>query len=190
MTNNTFSPINHYKYPESDYNKPWGWWETTGVSTMPSYHGGYAHCDKQISIHAGVSLSVQKHFWREEYWQITKGRVVVFIGDTLDTMKEYHLSAGQKIHIPVGSWHFIKNIGKDKAIFLERQVGVLLDERDIVRAGDSRGFDEQAIKSHEILVKETGLHAFWPPTYAHKIFPTDAPDHFFPPQSENNSTTR
>ena len=72
---------------------------------------------------------------------------------------------GEKIHIPLGAWHRIKNISHDLLIFNERQVGIYLDERDILRhptATDPRTTDEAAMIHIRSEVKRLGL--VWPCT--------------------------
>jgi mannose-6-phosphate isomerase len=49
------------------------------------------------------------------------------------------LSAGQHIHIPLGALHQIRALGPERLVFLEIQVGEVLDENDIVRLDDDYG---------------------------------------------------
>ncbi len=172
--------INTYRYPESDYDRPWGYWETTAVGTLSQEKGGLAYCDKKIGIAPGHKLSIQKHAFREEYWVIAEGRVIVHVGENANMMHAQPLAAGEKIHIPCGYWHYIENVGDQKAVFFERQIGVLLDEKDIVRLNDPRGYDHEAIARNEKLVQESGLGQNWPPSPAAAIYPTQAPRYCFP----------
>lgn len=174
-------PVNSYRYPESDYNRPWGYWETTSVGMLSQEWGGLAYCDKKIGINPGHKLSIQKHAFREEYWVIVEGDVIVYVGETPETLCPHPLTVGGKIHVPCGYWHYIENVGDRKALFFERQIGILLDEKDIVRLNDPRGYDHEAIARNEKLVRESGLDRHWPPRPLSSIYPTEAPVYCFPP---------
>ncbi|HRR72139.1 MAG TPA: phosphomannose isomerase type II C-terminal cupin domain [Syntrophorhabdaceae bacterium] len=89
---------------------------------------------KRIEVLPGHRLSYQKHFRREEHWQIVRGEAKVTI-DGID----YTLKAGACIRIPRESFHRIQNTGDKELIFIEVQRGDYFGEDDIVRIEDDYG---------------------------------------------------
>ena len=51
----------------------------------------------------------------------------------------HQISAGKHIYIPVGALHRVRALGSEPLVFLEVQVGKILDENDIVRISDDYG---------------------------------------------------
>ncbi|MDD3806767.1 MAG: phosphomannose isomerase type II C-terminal cupin domain, partial [Candidatus Marinimicrobia bacterium] len=76
-------------------------------------------------------LSLQSHRQRNEHWVIAEGKVKVVNNDD---GKLYHV--GDHIFIPRGNKHRIENIGNEKAVFIEVQLGEYLGEDDIIRYED------------------------------------------------------
>jgi len=89
---------------------------------------------KRIEVLPGHRLSYQKHFKREEHWQIVRGTGMV----TIDG-KDYVLKPGDCINIPRESFHRIKNIGETELVFIEVQRGEYFGEDDIIRIEDDYG---------------------------------------------------
>lgn len=89
---------------------------------------------KRIEVFPGHRLSYQKHFKREEHWQIVRGKAMVTIEG-----KEHILLPGDCINIPKESFHRIKNIGDTELVFIEVQRGEYFGEDDIVRIEDDYG---------------------------------------------------
>jgi mannose-6-phosphate isomerase len=89
---------------------------------------------KRIEVLPGKRLSYQKHARRAEHWFIVQGIAKVTLDD-----REFKLSAGEYIDIPVGAAHRIENPGDVKLIFIEAQRGDYLGEDDIVRLQDDYG---------------------------------------------------
>ncbi|MEJ0061811.1 MAG: phosphomannose isomerase type II C-terminal cupin domain [Alphaproteobacteria bacterium] len=153
----------NYRPGEKDYDRPWGGWETTGVGHLAEDEGGFAYCDKILTVNPGCQLSIQKHEFRQEDWTITRGEAVVCLGDSPDALKEYDLRAGERIHIPRGAWHRIRNNGATAMSFAERQSGIYLDEKDNIRhptPKDPRMTDEAAMRHIRAEVIRLGLE--WP----------------------------
>lgn len=89
------------------------------------------HKVKEITVHPGQRLSLQRHQKREEHWFIQKGRALV----TLDG-RETALNAGEYIDIPRAAVHRIANPGASDLVFIEIQTGEYFGEDDIERLED------------------------------------------------------
>ncbi|GAB64113.1 MAG: glycosyltransferase [Candidatus Jettenia sp.] len=107
-------------------NPPWGKWEV--LLDEPTYKV------KRITVLPGNRLSYQKHFQREEYWNVVGGKASV----TIDG-KEILLKSGQAIDIPKGAAHRVANQEQSSLVFIEIQRGNYLGEDDIVRLEDDYG---------------------------------------------------
>ena len=89
---------------------------------------------KEIKVNQKSKLSLQKHKSRSEFWQIVKGESKITIKN-----QEHFLKEKEHIYIPKNTIHRIENIGKDKLIFIEIQLGENLKEEDIIRIEDDYG---------------------------------------------------
>ena len=76
-------------------------------------------------------LSLQYHRGRDEHWIVVAGQARVTRGDA-----QLDLGANETVFIPNGAKHRIENIGASDLVFVEVQMGDLLDEADIVRIED------------------------------------------------------
>jgi mannose-6-phosphate isomerase len=117
--------INDYLTGEKDI-RPWGGWEVL--------HSGDGYIVKRIEVIAGEKLSLQYHEYRAEVWTIVSGRAMAIIGE-----KEFELCKGETVHLPIGIKHNIENISKESLIFIEIQMGRVLQEKDIIRLNDKYG---------------------------------------------------
>tara|TARA_R110000868_G_scaffold2821_2_gene19531 strand:+ start:1112 stop:1465 length:354 start_codon:yes stop_codon:yes gene_type:complete len=86
---------------------------------------------KKIIVEPGECPSYQYHLKREEIWVIVKGTAKVKIDDNI----VYYRSGGI-VTIPKTSAHQITNVGEDRLIFIEVQLGEYFGEDDIVRIHD------------------------------------------------------
>lgn len=107
-------------------NPPWGKWEV--LLNEPTYKV------KRITVLPGNRLSYQKHFKREEYWNVVGGKASI----TIDG-KDILLTSGQAINIPRGAAHRVANQEQSSLVFIEIQRGSYLGEDDIVRLEDDYG---------------------------------------------------
>jgi mannose-6-phosphate isomerase-like protein (cupin superfamily) len=105
---------------------PWGRWFV--LQDEPDFKV------KKIEVLPGKRLSYQKHFQREEHWQIVRGEAKV----TIDG-QDHPLKAGDCIRIGRESLHRIENTGRDLLVFIEVQRGDYFGEDDIVRVEDDFG---------------------------------------------------
>jgi len=114
-----------YAVGEQD-SRPWGTWEVLAT--------GDRYTVKRIHVLPGARLSLQYHHHRSEHWTIVQGLAEVELDDVV-----HQLSAGNYVHIPVGAVHRVRALGSEPLVFLEIQVGEVLDENDIVRISDDYG---------------------------------------------------
>jgi mannose-6-phosphate isomerase len=89
---------------------------------------------KRIDVSPGKRLSYQKHFKREEHWEIVRGK-----GRATIDGKDFALKSGDCINIKKESLHRIENIGHEALVFIEVQRGEYFGEDDIVRVEDDFG---------------------------------------------------
>ena len=104
-------------------NRPWGSYyvlEDTDIYKL-----------KRIEVNVGGRLSYQYHNHRAEVWTIVQGKALVTLNE-----KDYEYNAGEVVIIPLQAKHRIKNIGKEKLIFIEVQHVTYFGEDDIVRIED------------------------------------------------------
>lgn len=86
---------------------------------------------KRIEVFPGKRLSYQKHYRREEHWQIVRGQARV----TIDG-QDFLLGEGECIKVAREALHRVENTGQELLIFIEVQKGDYLGEDDIVRVED------------------------------------------------------
>ena len=104
--------------------RPWG-----------NYHVLYYDKNKWVKvlkIKAGESLSLQKHKYRSESWDIRNGRCKIMINNI-----ESNKSFGDTVRIPQGIWHNITAI--TDCLIIETAEGELVHEDDIIRKSDKYG---------------------------------------------------
>jgi mannose-6-phosphate isomerase-like protein (cupin superfamily) len=108
--------------------RPWGCYEVIKKSSDD------LELEKLITVKPNNKLSLQSHKHREEFWVVIEGNALVEIDSVTHT-----LTSGDKIHIPLGSIHRLKNIGQKDLVIHEIQKGELLSEEDIIRYEDDYG---------------------------------------------------
>jgi len=89
---------------------------------------------KRIDVLSGKRLSYQKHFRREEHWEVVRGTGKV----TVDG-KDFILKPGDCINIKKESLHRVENVGEDTLVIIEVQRGEYFGEDDIIRVEDDYG---------------------------------------------------
>jgi mannose-6-phosphate isomerase len=114
-----------YEVGERD-SRPWGTWEVVAT--------GDRYTVKRISVLPGQRLSLQYHQYRSEHWTIVQGLAEVELDEVV-----HLISPGEHVHIPVGALHRVRALGPERLVFLEIQVGEILDENDIIRISDDYG---------------------------------------------------
>ena len=116
---------NTYETGSSD-ERPWGTWRVIDA--------GQGYVVKRIEVKPGAKLSLQLHHGRDEHWVVVGGQAEVTRGP-----ERLRLSINQSVFITKETPHRIANVGADMLVFVEVQVGALLDEADIVRLEDVYG---------------------------------------------------
>jgi mannose-6-phosphate isomerase len=106
--------------------RPWGRWKVIGV--------GQGFIVKEIMVKPGARLSAQYHNHRAKHWTVVSGEGEAEIDGTARELRR-----GDHLHVPLQAVHRIRNTGSTPLIFVEVQVGDLLDETDIVRLSDDYG---------------------------------------------------
>ncbi len=108
------------------FSKPWGSYKELSIS--------HSYKLKEITILPGESISLQKHFQREEYWILIEGTLEIQVGNIVSNYQQ-----GNFLHIPKKSLHRAVNRSKKISKFIELQVGKVLSEDDIERFKDKYG---------------------------------------------------
>ncbi len=103
--------------------RPWGSWEVLAT--------GEGYTLKRIEVKPAQRLSLQYHRFRAERWMVVQGVAEAEIDRVSCT-----LTAGESVSVPLGAHHRLKNIGDVPLIIIEVQMGVYLDESDIIRLED------------------------------------------------------
>lgn len=89
---------------------------------------------KELTVNPGKSLSMQRHFFRSEYWIVSEGKAAVRQltngGYELPTKE---LEKYSELSIPVTSWHQLQNPFEEPCRIVEIQYGERCDEEDIER---------------------------------------------------------
>ena len=118
--------LNEWKAPKTP--RPWGYYrvlhEEPGVKV------------KELAVDPGQSLSVQRHFYRSEYWLTSEGTATVDFqrNSKWQTMIQGKaLERFEDIHIPVGTWHCLRNTTDQPVRIIEIQYGEDCREEDIER---------------------------------------------------------
>jgi mannose-6-phosphate isomerase-like protein (cupin superfamily) len=84
---------------------------------------------KELTVNPGQSLSMQRHWFRSEYWIVQEGTAVVnSIDSAPKTLHKY-----QELHIPVLAWHQLTNPLEVPLKIVEIQYGDQCVEEDIER---------------------------------------------------------
>ena len=86
---------------------------------------------KRVEVNPGHRLSLQKHKYRSEKWNIVTGDGYVMLDG-----KEIKIGPGSVIDVPLGAVHRIANTGKTPLVFIEVACGDKLTEDDIERIED------------------------------------------------------
>ncbi len=103
------------------------------IDTLPKWYSfKFTYPDYNlIFIRPEFGLSIQKHKYRNEIWEVLEGKPIIITGNKVD----YFVEKGISIQNPINSYHTIINPSKEKSTFVllkERWTGTF-DENDITR---------------------------------------------------------
>ena len=89
---------------------------------------------KELTVEPSKSLSMQKHFKRNEYWLVTEGKcdVNTMLPDSSSPMT-LTLSQHQSYHVDMNYWHQLTNPYSTPCRIVEVQYGEMCIEEDIER---------------------------------------------------------
>ncbi len=103
---------------------------------------------KQITVNPGMRLSLQSHNHRCEHWVIVSGTGLVHLqheqesvaGTSHPVLQSIAVQPRQHVWVPIRARHRITNTSQtQKLVFIETQLGDILDEDDIIRYQDDFG---------------------------------------------------
>lgn len=103
----------------------WGEYRVIDTETLAD---GYKALTKQLTLHAGKSISYQLHHHRDEVWTFIDGRGLLVIDGKIT-----EVGRGDTIVIHAGTLHAVRAVTDLR--FIEVQSGDLLVEEDIERFG-------------------------------------------------------
>lgn len=143
------SPLPHYHHEE----RPWGAFEQFTANEPSTV--------KILYVAPGKRLSLQRHAKRSEWWRVIEGDGTVALGS-----KEYAVSVGDEIEIPVGMLHRLSG-GPRGLTVLEIGFGEF-DENDIVRVEDDFGRAPAPARPRGVLcLRRAEGNPILKPGYAH-----------------------
>ena len=114
--------LEEYKAPRTE--RPWGYYrvlhETPGTKV------------KELTINPGQSLTMQRHWDRNEHWHVAEGKCHV---DYEDEVSQSHtkLKTHDQFTIPAETWHKLSNPYEEPCKIVEIQYGISCVEEDIER---------------------------------------------------------
>ena len=101
--------------------RDWGYWHVLKDDSTTKV--------KELVIMPGKGMSHQRHFKRSELWLVSEGECTISVPHDIQKTLKYH----DHQHIPVGSWHSIKNHTDKVCKIIEIQYGTECVEEDIER---------------------------------------------------------
>lgn len=118
--------LEEWKLPKTI--RPWGYYRVL--------HEPHTKCRlKELTVLPGLSLSMQKHKHRSEFWFVSEGVASVYTVDprTTDLEKIGDYMQNQSLFIQEGQWHQLRNETSNDLRIIEIQYGDACYEEDIER---------------------------------------------------------
>ena len=93
---------------------------------------------KEIVVEPKKSLSMQRHFFRNEHWHVVKGTGIlltkIISESKSDEVFQTHLFENVSVNIPIEQWHKLINSSNEEHLnIIEIQYGSKCIEEDIER---------------------------------------------------------
>jgi mannose-1-phosphate guanylyltransferase/mannose-6-phosphate isomerase len=117
---------NKYYKKKNVYHRPWG--------RYVNLFEGKGFLIKELYVKQKGTLSLQKHYHREEHWLVTQGNPKITLNKNI-----YNKKINDTVFIPISAIHRIQNLNKKPVKIIEAQVGSILKESDIKRYQDIYG---------------------------------------------------
>ena len=111
--------LEEWKAPKTE--RPWGYYRV--LHEVPGTKV------KELTVNPGQTLSMQRHFSRAEYWQVSEGRCIV----EGEGQRQISLETHDSYHIPTNEWHRLYNPFDQPCRIVEIQYGPNCIEEDIER---------------------------------------------------------
>ncbi len=112
------------KYFENKTNRPWGYYRILYETPTTKV--------KELTVNPGLSLSMQKHTYRNEHWHVVEGQGVLY-EERASSARKIDLLKHNHINIPTGVWHRLSNESDKPLQIIEIQWGSKCVEEDIER---------------------------------------------------------
>ena len=112
------------KYFENKTNRPWGYYRILYETPTTKV--------KELTVNPGLSLSMQKHTFRNEYWHVVEGQGILY-EERASSARKIDLFKHNHINIPTGVWHRLANESDKPLQIIEIQWGNKCVEEDIER---------------------------------------------------------
>ena len=105
--------------------RSWGWYKVLYNAMTTKV--------KELQIEAGLSMSIQRHFKRTEFWFVSEGEcTAIFHRDAWK--HSIILTPHEQCTVPTNTWHSLYNHTKEPCRMVEIQYGEECEELDIERA--------------------------------------------------------
>lgn len=116
--------LNEWKAPKTD--RAWGYYRV--LHEVPGTKV------KELTVDPGKSLSMQRHFKRNEYWIVSEGSCILnSMMNSGYNLPSVTLSKHSSHIVPVGQWHQLVNPFDEPCRIVEIQYGDECEESDIER---------------------------------------------------------
>lgn len=116
--------LEEWKAPKTE--RPWGYYRV--LHEVPGMKV------KELTVDPGKSLSMQRHFYRAEYWIVSEGSAVVNTSTNSGySMPPKTLNVHDEHNIPIKEWHQLTNPFNAPCRIVEIQYGERCEEEDIER---------------------------------------------------------
>ena len=115
--------LEEWKAPKTD--RPWGYYRVLHNEVLGTKV-------KELTIEPGKSLTMQRHWDRNEHWHVAEGRCQVDFEDST-TKSHINLKQHDQFTIKTECWHQLHNPYDVPCKIVEIQYGITCDEDDIER---------------------------------------------------------
>jgi len=144
MMHNKKQPETLKGYTKGQFeNRPWGFYEVLKTGT----ENNQEFCEKKIGVKPFQALSLQRHHYRREYWEVLSGELTVIHKGEVMTLKE-----SETINIELFAPHCMINMTDKPVVVYEKQTGLCREE------DNDRLYDFSGRQTLEIAVDDHAAH--------------------------------